>query len=82
MYARNTVPLEDTNKLCPYRYIVDVLSYFCIRKGITLKVLCYGYIKSHPNNIIVHPYFNRKRRWTKETNCGDANKWLVRLRLV
>ena len=24
----------------------------------------------------------KKRRWTKETNCGDANKWLVCLRLV
>ena len=26
MYACNTVPLKDTNKLHPYWYIVDVLS--------------------------------------------------------
>ena len=34
------------------------------------------------SNIIVHPNFNRKRRWTKETNFGDANKWHVCLRLA
>ena len=55
------------------RFIVTVA--IVVYKG--LKLVVYRML-----TIIVHPNFNRKRRWTKETNCGDANKWLVCLRLV
>lgn len=59
-----------------YFYYVsfDMISDIFCNIALTIKLNTdYGYIKSHESNIIVHPNFNTKRRWTKETNFGGEN---------
>lgn len=68
-----------------YFYYVsfDMISDIFCNIALTIKLNTdYGYIKSHESNIIVHPNFNTKRRWTKEQNFGDAGKWHVCLGFV